>query len=258
MGGAMKRKRKNLGLVFYVYEHWRPDKDLPFYVGKGRGSRAESITRNVYYNRVVNKLSRLGMCVEIRMVESGLSERAAFDLEVARIALWRQSGVSLTNITNGGEGLSGLTHSEKTREKIRAARKLQKPYTRSAALRKKLRLKFAGRKPSEATCVAVTLSNRLRVFSSETRKKMSIASASRTYPPRPLEWCAKISAANKNPSAETRAKMSASAKKRRASAETRAKISASLMGRVCSDETRMKLSEARRRVVLRKQVLADG
>jgi hypothetical protein len=25
---------------FYVYEHWRPDKDVCFYVGKGHGRRA--------------------------------------------------------------------------------------------------------------------------------------------------------------------------------------------------------------------------
>lgn len=27
-------------LNFYVYEHWRPDTDMPFYVGKGTGGRA--------------------------------------------------------------------------------------------------------------------------------------------------------------------------------------------------------------------------
>lgn len=251
----MKRYRKNYGPVFYVYEHWRPDKDVPFYVGKGKGSRAEKLTRNTHYSRVVTKLSKLGMCVEIRMVESGLSEQAAFDLEMDRIVFWKQSGVKLTNITNGGEGCSGLVHSEKTRAKLRAIRKQQGPH--SEATRKKMRLAQAGRKPSEATRAAVSLSNRLRVFSPETRRRIGLASASRKNPCSP-ETRVKIGVANKNPSAETRAKMSASAKKRRASSETRAKISASLMGHVCSDETRMKLSEARRRVVLRNQVLANG
>ena len=31
---------------FYVYEHWRPDRDECFYVGKGKGGRA-----NVMYGR---------------------------------------------------------------------------------------------------------------------------------------------------------------------------------------------------------------
>ena len=26
---------------YYVYEHWRPDKDVCFYVGKGKGGRAK-------------------------------------------------------------------------------------------------------------------------------------------------------------------------------------------------------------------------
>ena len=26
--------------IFYVYEHWRPDKDTCFWVGKGKGDRA--------------------------------------------------------------------------------------------------------------------------------------------------------------------------------------------------------------------------
>ena len=26
--------------IFYVYEHWRPDHDECFYVGKGKGGRA--------------------------------------------------------------------------------------------------------------------------------------------------------------------------------------------------------------------------
>jgi hypothetical protein len=32
--------------AFYVYEHWRPDVDLPFYVGKGKGGRAWENDRN--------------------------------------------------------------------------------------------------------------------------------------------------------------------------------------------------------------------
>ena len=31
---------KPLADIFYVYEHWRPDKNVCFYVGKGKGKRA--------------------------------------------------------------------------------------------------------------------------------------------------------------------------------------------------------------------------
>ena len=32
-----------MATIFYVYEHWRPDKDLPFYVGKGKNSSPKTI-----------------------------------------------------------------------------------------------------------------------------------------------------------------------------------------------------------------------
>ena len=101
---------KALQPIFYVYEHWRPDKDLPFYVGKGHGGRAYEFNRkhqNVYYDRVVVKLAKLGLCVEVKMVAGELIEKAAYALERERIAFWRGQGVKLTNMSNGGEGKTG-------------------------------------------------------------------------------------------------------------------------------------------------------
>jgi hypothetical protein len=108
-------------MKFYVYEHWRPDKDLPFYVGKGNGDRAFRLKkgRNIFYRRIAEKLEKLGMCVEVRMVSSGLSEERAHCLEVERIAFWRSQGLILANLTDGGEGVSGLKHSEKTKRVLR-------------------------------------------------------------------------------------------------------------------------------------------
>lgn len=103
--------------LFYVYEHWRPDKDICFYVGKGKGRRAYIFDRCKHYNRIVAKLARLGMCVEVRLVQSGLEESVAFALEVLRIAFWRSVGVQLTNQTNGGEGASGCVKTEETKRK---------------------------------------------------------------------------------------------------------------------------------------------
>ena len=92
--------------MFYVYEHWRPDLDLPFYVGKGSGLRCDPArTRNVHHTRIKKKLRSLGMCVEVRMVAHGLTEEAALQLEIERIAFWKANGVYLTNATAGGDGL---------------------------------------------------------------------------------------------------------------------------------------------------------
>lgn len=107
--------------VFYVYEHWRPDKDVCFYVGKGLGRRAHVMYgRNRYHNRIQDKLARLGMCVEVRLVAEGLTEIDAHATEIARIAFWRSNGTKLANLTDGGEG--GSNPSNETRALMRAAK----------------------------------------------------------------------------------------------------------------------------------------
>jgi hypothetical protein len=103
--------------TYYVYEHWRLDRDECFYVGKGRGGRAYSMkNRNRHHQAIVAKMARIGSAFEVRIVASGLSEQEAFDLERERIAFWRTAGVDLANLTNGGEGVSGLKHSEETKK----------------------------------------------------------------------------------------------------------------------------------------------
>lgn len=116
-----------MGGIFYVYEHWRPDRDVCFYVGKGEGRRSGVMYgRNRYHTRVQEKLARLGMCVEVRLVADGLTEPEAFDLEIERIAFWRGQGIPLANLTAGGEG--GSDPSEETRELMRQ-RKLGRKLT---------------------------------------------------------------------------------------------------------------------------------
>lgn len=106
---------------FYVYEHWRPDKDICFYVGKGRGPRAEIMgRRNPYHKAIQKHVAKLGMCVEVRMVAEGLTEDEAFSVECDRIAFWRAAGVRLANMTNGGEGVVGMKRTAEHQEKIAA------------------------------------------------------------------------------------------------------------------------------------------
>ena len=59
--------------IFYVYEHWRPDLDQCFWVGKGTGDRAYRYKRNRDYDSVIRTLAWLGMRAEVRMVRSGLT-----------------------------------------------------------------------------------------------------------------------------------------------------------------------------------------
>lgn len=106
-------------MSFYVYEHWRPDRDECFYVGKGAGNRAHDMhKRNKYHKAIRAKLGRLGMCVEVKMVASNLTELEAFNLEIERIAYWKANNVDLANLTVGGEGSKGLKWTEKAKAKL--------------------------------------------------------------------------------------------------------------------------------------------
>lgn len=108
---------------FYVYEHWRLDRDECFYVGKGKGNRAYKMRdRNAHHRAIMGKLSRDGSGMEVRMVATGLTEDEAFALEIERIAFWRELGADLANKTNGGDGVSGLKMSDEAKAKMAAAK----------------------------------------------------------------------------------------------------------------------------------------
>jgi NUMOD3 motif len=100
--------------IFYVYEHWRPDRGECFYVGKGHGRRAYDMRRgrNRWHKFMTAKLSALGTAVEIKIISEGLTEEEAFAKEVERIEFWKNDGADLCNLTLGGDGPSGRRHSE--------------------------------------------------------------------------------------------------------------------------------------------------
>jgi len=103
---------------FYVYEHIRKDTGEVFYVGKGSGNRCFAKTgRNIYWHRVVAKSN--GFFVK-KIIEN-IDEELSFLVEIERIDQFKKLGFRLTNLTSGGEGLSGLLHTEETKRKIQLA-----------------------------------------------------------------------------------------------------------------------------------------
>lgn len=108
---------------FYVYEHWRPDRNECFYVGKGKGNRAHNMcSRSAWHKFLQRKLSSLGTAVEVRIIAEGLSEEDAFTKEIERIAFWKNDGADLVNMGNGGNGNGGFTRSEQ--QKLAISKKL--------------------------------------------------------------------------------------------------------------------------------------
>jgi NUMOD3 motif len=208
---------------FYVYEHWRPDQDICFWVGKGCGKRAYVFKRNRHYNSIVAKLHRLGMCVEVRLVASGLLESEALAIEVKQILFWQGVGMKLANKTYGGGGVSGLKHTSAAKKKISAAF-LGKPLSREHVA-KIIAANRKNRKPRPP------LSKRARL-------RISNASRGNTY------------ALGYRHTEEAKMKISNAGRGRIFSARRRALIGLSkignknCLGRICKEETKRKISIA--------------
>ncbi len=108
---------------FYVYELHNPIKNLPFYVGKGKENRfSHHFTkkdRNKHKSNTINKIVSLGEKVIIKIVFRTNNEIDALNKESELIINYgrcdNKTGI-LTNLTNGGEGLSGYIQSTELRE----------------------------------------------------------------------------------------------------------------------------------------------
>lgn len=154
---------------FYVYEHWRTDLGQCFYVGKGSLNRAKNTSdRNSRYREIREDVRRAGSTIDIKFVATDLDERTAFEIEISRIQYWRNAGVDLANLTDGGEGFSGFARPLGIRQSESAKRKLslaRKGIKFSEDHRKKLSAKKMGVKRPP--------------FTEETLAKMRTASARR-------------------------------------------------------------------------------
>jgi len=198
--------------TYYVYEHWRLDRDECFYVGKGHGSRAYSVKgRNRHHLAICAKLNRIGSAMEVRIVSCGLNEEDAFSLEKERIKFWRNVGVDLTNMTNGGEGISGFQHSDSTRKRL-------------SEINKGITSSFKGKKHKEETKKVLSKIAKERGAPKLTKEQQERASAWHRGRKRSAETCAKISAKAKGRISPMKGKESP------------------LKGIVLSDKTRQKMS----------------
>jgi hypothetical protein len=169
---------------FYVYL-WLRSKDSdcapkfsPYYVGKGCGKRAfEKRGRNIPAPKDNNY---------IVFVQEGLTEAEAFSLEIYCIQLYGRMDLGtgiLRNLTNGGEGGSGIVISEETRRKQSEARlgeknpRWGKSHTQEA--RDKMARARKGTRHTQETRKKVSLSligNKRglgRKLTEETKRKMS-------------------------------------------------------------------------------------
>ena len=109
--------------IYYIYEYWRLDNNTCFYVGKGKADRCYHINnRSKHFKNILNKVD-----VAVTIVAEGLTEAEALATESFIINEYvmdegygidiidikkNSTGCNLVNATWGGEGVSGLKHSE--------------------------------------------------------------------------------------------------------------------------------------------------
>lgn len=165
-------ERESITDRFYVYQLRVEDVDLPFYLGKGVGDRAKSHTYNCslksdsnrHKSNTIKKAYRENKIVLVEILESDQTEIDAFTYEKFYIALYgrRDLGTGcLTNLTDGGEGMSGYKPTVEQREAISKRNRGRKvsleTRLKQSASRKGRRLtkttlaKMIGRKRSDET-----------------------------------------------------------------------------------------------------------
>ena len=123
-----------------------------------------------------------------------VSEEEALSSEISLIKSFKDLGYQLTNLTDGGEGASGLKLSEETKQKMSIAHFGK---VRSAEARANISAGLKGRVFSEEWRAKIGATSRGRKHSEATKLQISEKLKGKTRPQRSADWSARISASKK-------------------------------------------------------------
>ena len=188
----------------YVYRHIRLDKNEPFYIGIGSDAtykRANSKKgRNKIWNDIVSKTD-----YEVEILCDKLNWENACIKEIEFINLYgridKHSGC-LSNLTDGGEGVLGIIHTEQTKQTLSKIFKGCK-HTKEAIKK----ISESSKRPcSEQTKTKISLANKGYKMTLEQKEKLKISSTGKKLS---VETKEKLRVANtgKKYSLETREKI---------------------------------------------------
>ena len=173
--------------IFYVYIIFRPWDGSPCYLGKGKGDRWLDHWRpseshpNPHLMSILKKAKRLGLEVPKIKVRENLTESEAFEIERTLIAaIGRGKKGPLVNLTDGGEGTSGWTHTPEWRalmSKIMKGRPGPKGRKPSPETKAKIAATIAARTEEEREAIGAKISAKRsgQTLSLEHRLKLSVA-----------------------------------------------------------------------------------
>lgn len=98
---------------FYVYEWFIVGTNEVFYVGKGKNNRYKQLKKNKFFMDMYNAHE-----CDVRIICDNLTENEAFEKEKEIIAYYRNNTeYRLTNVTDGGEGVSGWIPSDELKQR---------------------------------------------------------------------------------------------------------------------------------------------
>ena len=90
-----------------------PKKRFNLHIWEAKNNKNKS-----YKSNWIKSLLKKNKTPLMAIVAEGLSSKLCKKLEVALIKYYRNKGVKLTNLTNGGDGANGYIHSEEVKKKL--------------------------------------------------------------------------------------------------------------------------------------------
>jgi len=171
-----------------LYQHTRNDTGAVFYIGIGSTKRAYcNDGRNNHWKRIVEKH---GYKVEIIIEDLSCADACSWEKYLIGLYGRKDKGTGiLINMTDGGDGILGIIHSDNTKEKMSKSAIGKKV---SAVTKEKLRIINTGKKASDETKAKMSKAKKGRKHSTKTILKMKQVQSLRS-----LEWKNKNGNANK-------------------------------------------------------------